>query len=65
MPKTPLDRDYDLALYTCQFLHEIEELPQIRFWRARARKAAVFLLEAWPDTFAQEAHTLAKLVFTT
>ena len=61
MPKVTLDRDYDLAVYTCQFLHQLKELPQFRFWRDRARKAAVFLLEAWPDTFAQEAQTLAKL----
>lgn len=61
MPVTILDRDYDLAIYVCQFIHEVEELVQIRDWRSRASKAAIFLLETWPATFPNEARTLAKL----
>ena len=61
MPVVTLDRDYDLAIYICQFIHEVEELVQIRDWRRRASKAAVYLLETWPSTFPKEAHTLAKL----
>jgi hypothetical protein len=61
MPVVTLERDYDLAIYICQFIHEVEELVQIRDWRSRAKKAVIYLLETWPATFPKEAHTLAKL----
>jgi hypothetical protein len=61
MPVTRLTQDYDLAFYICHFIYEIEELAQIRDWRGRSQKAALFLLEGWPATFAQQARTLALL----
>ena len=61
MPVVTLERDYDFAFYICHFIYELEELAQIRDWRDRSQKAAIYLLEGWPATFAAQARTLAKL----
>lgn len=53
MEPMTLDLDYDLTLYTCQFVYEIEEIDQIRQWRDRSGIAAIFLLESWSSTFEQ------------
>ncbi len=61
MPVVQLTRDYDLALYVCQFIYEIEEIVQVRDFHSRAKKSALFLFEGWPATFAARSRTLALL----
>jgi len=61
MPVVQLARDYDFTLYICHFVYEIEEMGQIREWRGRSEKAALFLFEGWPSTFAAKARVLARL----
>lgn len=61
MEAASIRESYDLALYACHFIHEIDELARIKGWRRSASKAAIFLLEGWPSTFATRARSLAKL----
>ncbi len=61
MVSTDVDGDYDLAFYICQFPQELAELNQIRHWRRRAERAAVFILEGWPAVFEAQARNLALL----
>lgn len=61
MEPVNVERDYDLAFYVCQFSQQLAEMSQIRNWRSRAKKSAVFILEGWPAKFKLHARTLAAL----
>ncbi|MCE6960741.1 glycosyltransferase [Cereibacter sphaeroides] len=61
MEPATLEQDYDLTLYTCQFVYEIEELDQIRRWRERSGVAAIYLMESWSSTFEANKDRLRLL----
>ncbi|OYU17633.1 MAG: hypothetical protein CFE34_14735 [Rhodobacteraceae bacterium PARR1] len=48
---TRLHQDYDLTVYICQFLEDVQEINQIEGWRERSGVAVIFLLESWTSTF--------------
>jgi hypothetical protein len=61
MPVVKVDGDYDLTIFVCQFAYEINEIARFKDWRERSRKAAIFILEAWPSDFPAQSRTLRKL----
>ncbi len=56
-----LSQDYDLTVYVCQFLEEVQEINQIEGWRARSGIAVIFLLESWTSTFDDHKAEMAVL----
>ena len=61
MQSVTLEHDYDLTVFVCQFLEEVQEIEQIKGWRERSRVAVVFLLESWTATFPDYPRELELL----
>jgi hypothetical protein len=58
---TDISDDYDFFFYVCMQPRNLSGLRAIKNWRARARKAAVFILETWSSRLANEKAYLEVL----
>lgn len=61
MQRTRLEGTYDLTVFVCQFLEEVQEIDQIDGWREKSGNAVIFLLESWTSTFPDHAAEMAVL----
>ena len=48
---TPVTKDYEFFFYMCQFPNDLANLRNLKRWRKRSKKAAVFILESWSSLF--------------
>jgi hypothetical protein len=58
---SPLDRDYDLLFITCQNPSDLYFLGPLAPWRARCRKAVVYVDELWAHTVPSRPGEMAML----
>lgn len=61
LQKVTLNQSYDLTVFVCQFLEEVQEIEQIEGWRERSGIAVIFLLESWTSTFDDHTAEMALL----
>lgn len=57
----PIERDYDLLFVTCQNPGDLSRLGPLAPWRARCRKAVVYVDEIWAHTIAVRPGEMAML----
>ena len=61
MCSAPVERDYDLFFFVCQFPHELTALKRLRNWRKRCKVAVCYILETWSSSLEGVSANLSLL----
>lgn len=61
MRPTEVTGQWDILVFVCQFLEEVQEIEQLEGWREKSQIAVIFLLEGWTSTFPEYRREIALL----
>lgn len=61
MKETPIDKDYDLFFFMCQFPTELSSLRRLKGWKERCTFKIAYVLETWSELLEQSKNQLALL----